>query len=532
MPALVFGHKNPDTDSVCSAIALANLKNMLGYKATPYVLGEIRKEAQYILNHFNVEYPEVLNNVKIQVKDLKYDTITPMNPHESVLEAYKTMDKNNIKTLPIVNEDKTFIGIITMKDIATGLLINNHRNINTSISNICKDLNGSVLVNCNPTINGRVITLSFGYDKIKEIVNEGDIVIVGDRYDTIQYAIETKVQLIIITGNHKIPENLLKLAKDNCVSIVSVPLDTYETSKLIDHCNYLKSIVNVTDLIVFNEDDYVDDIKDDMINTNFRSYPVVDSNNKFLGFISRKHLLSPSRKKVILVDHNEYAQSADGLDQAEILEIVDHHKIGGISTSTPINFRNVTVGCSATIIYQMYKENYLEVPNDIAGLLMSAILSDTLLFKSPTTTDIDKKAVEELSNMLGIDYEEYAMEMFKAGTSLEGYSIEQIVNMDFKEFNMEGHKVAIGQVFTLDVDSIFNKKDEFLNYINNTNYDILLLAITDIIKEGSYILYKGSDRVMSNSFDIDAHQGAFIEGLVSRKKQLVPKLTNGLKLSK
>lgn len=532
MPALVFGHKNPDTDSVCSAIALAKLKNMLGYKATPYILGEIRKEAQYILNHFDVEHPEILKNVKIQVKDLQYDKVNPMNPHESVLEAYKTMDKNNIRTLPIVDENGSFIGLITMKDIATGLLLNNHRTINTSISNICKDLNGSVLVNCNPIINGRVITLSFGYETIKEVLHQGDIVIVGDRYDTINYAIETKVQLIIVTGDQEIPQNILQLAKDNCVSIISVPLDTYETSKLINHCNYLESIVNTSDLIVFNEDDYVDDIKDDMINTNFRSYPVTDNKDKFLGLIGRKQLLSPSRKKVILVDHNEYAQSADGLDQAEILEIVDHHKIGGIATSTPINFRNVTVGCSATIIYQMYKENYLEVPHDIAGLLMSAILSDTLLFKSPTTTDIDKKAVEELSTILGIDYEKYAMEMFKAGTSLEGYTIEQIVNMDFKEFNIEGRRVGIGQVFTLDVDSVFNKKEEFINHINNTNYDILLLAITDIIKEGSYILYKGSDSVMSSSFDIDAHQGAFVDGLVSRKKQLVPKLTNALKINK
>lgn len=532
MPALVFGHKNPDTDSVCSAIALANLKTMLGYKAKPYVLGEVRKEAQYILNYFNLEYPEILKNVKIQVRDLSYDRITTMKPSESILEAYKTMDKNNIKTLPVSDENGTFIGLITMKDIATGLLINDHRTINTSISNICRDLNGSVLVNCNPTVEGRVITLSFDYETIKEILHPGDIVLVGDRYDTIKYAIETKVQLIIVTGDQEIPENILKLAKDNGVSIISVPLDTYETSKLINHCNYLSSIVNTKDLIVFNEDDYVDDIKEDMINTNFRSYPVVDDTNKFLGLISRKHLLNPSRKKVILVDHNEYAQSADGLDQAEILEIVDHHKIGGIATSTPINFRNVTVGCSATIIYQMYKENYLEVPYEIAGLLMSAILSDTLLFKSPTTTDIDKKAVEELSAIVGIDYEKYAMDMFKAGTSLEGYSIEQIVNMDFKEFNMEGKRVAIGQVFTLDVDSIFSKKDEFLNYINNTNYDMLVLAITDIIKEGSYILYKGSDSVISNAFDIDAYQGVFVEGLVSRKKQLVPKLTNGLKLNK
>lgn len=231
---------------------------------------------------------------------------------------------------------------------------------------------------------------------------------------------------------------------------------------------------------------------------------------------------------VVIVDHNEYGQSVDGLKDANLLEIIDHHKLGGIETSTPISVRIMTVGCTCTIIYNMYKENNVKIPYEIAGLLLSAILSDTLLFKSPTTTEMDKIAGEELSKIAKIDMEKYAMDMFKAGTSLDGLSVEEIVNMDFKEFDMNGKKVGIGQVFTMDIDSIFAKKDEFLGYINSTSYDMLVLAITDIIKEGSYLIYKGEDSVISKAFGVSAEQGTFAEGVVSRKKQLVPNLTDAI----
>lgn len=234
-------------------------------------------------------------------------------------------------------------------------------------------------------------------------------------------------------------------------------------------------------------------------------------------------------KDVVLVDHNEYAQSADGIKEANIVEIIDHHKIGGICTDVPISFRVMPVGCTCTVIHQMYKENNVEIPHHIAGLLLSAILSDTLLFKSPTTTEMDKKACEELSKIANVDMESYAMEMFKVGTSLDEYSIEEIVNMDFKEFDMDGNRVGIGQVFTLDIDSILTKKDEFLSYINSTDYDMLVLAITDIIKEGSYLIYKANDNLVSEAFSVSAEQGVFAPGVVSRKKQLVPNLTTAVK---
>ena len=266
-----------------------------------------------------------------------------------------------------------------------------------------------------------------------------------------------------------------------------------------------------------------------MLNTNFRAYPVVDDNNNFLGLVSRKHLLNPTKKNVVLVDHNEAAQSADGIEEANLVEIVDHHKIGGISTDVPVSIRVMPVGCTCTIIYKMFKEHNVEIPKSIAGLLLSAILSDTLIFKSPTTTELDKQACEELSKIAEVDMESYGMEMFKFGTSLDEYSIEEIVNMDFKEFNMSGKRVGIGQVFTLDIDSIFAKQDQFLSYINSTDYDMLVLAVTDIIKEGSYLIYKAEDKLISEAFNVEGAQGVFAPGVVSRKKQLVPNLTTAVR---
>lgn len=529
MSLLVFGHKNPDTDSICSAISLAHLKNKLGIKATAYALGDIRKEAKYALDYFKVDAPEILDNVRIQVRDLNYDKVVPLTPTSSILEAYNLMDEKNVKTLPVTYDDGTFAGIITMKEIAKNLLHQHFTTIHTSLSNICKNLNGTILVDCGEDVKGRVVTLSFGMETLIETLKEGDIAIVGDRYDSIEYAIDTKVKLLILTNHTEISKDLLALAKMNGVSVVSVESDNYKTSNVINQCSFLDSIEATENLITFKEDDYMDEIKEIMLETNFRSYPILDDDNKFLGLVSKGHLLNPTKKNVVLVDHNEYAQSADGIEQANIVEIVDHHKLGGISTDVPMSFRVMPVGCNSTIIYQMYKENNVEIPYEIAGLLLSAILSDTLLFKSPTTTDMDKKACEELSKIAKVDMEKYAMDMFKCGTSLDEYTIEEIVNMDFKEFNMSGHRVGIGQVFTLDIDSIFAKKDEFLSYINSTDYNKLVLAVTDIIKEGSYLIYKAEDRLIANAFGVEGVQGTFVPGVVSRKKQLVPNLTTAIK---
>uniref|UniRef100_UPI003AB6015A putative manganese-dependent inorganic diphosphatase n=1 Tax=Intestinibacter bartlettii TaxID=261299 RepID=UPI003AB6015A len=384
MSLLVFGHKNPDTDSICSAISLAHLKNELGVEATPYALGEVRKEAQYALDYFGVKAPKVLEDVKIQVKDLSYDKVKSLKPSDSVLNAYNTMIEKGTKTLPVVSVDGKFEGIITMVEIAKSLMYQHFRKVNIPLENVCYNLKGEVLVQCNDVFDGRVTTLSYGMEEIMNLLSEGDIAIVGNRYDIIEYAIDTKVSLLILTGKATLNDELTALAKANGVTVISVDVDTYTASNLINQCAEIEDIITRENLVLFNENDYVDDVKETMLSTNFRAYPVVDDNSKFLGLVSRRHLLNPTKKNVVLVDHNEFAQSADGIEQANIVEIVDHHKIGGISTDLPISVRVSPVGCCSTIIYNLYKENNVEVPKHIAGLLLSAILSDTLIFKSPT----------------------------------------------------------------------------------------------------------------------------------------------------
>ncbi len=296
MSLLVFGHKNPDTDSICSAISLAHLKNKLGIKATAYALGDIRKEAKYALDYFKVDAPEILDNVRIQVRDLNYDKVVPLTPTSSILEAYNLMDEKNVKTLPVTYDDGTFAGIITMKEIAKNLLHQHFTTIHTSLSNICKNLNGTILVDCGEDIKGRVVTLSFGMETLIETLKEGDIAIVGDRYDSIEYAIDTKVKLLILTNHTEISKDLLALAKINGVSVVSVESDNYKTSNVINQCSFLDSIEATENLITFKEDDYMDEIKEIMLETNFRSYPILDDDNKFLGLVSKGHLLNPSKR--------------------------------------------------------------------------------------------------------------------------------------------------------------------------------------------------------------------------------------------
>lgn len=531
----VFGHKNPDTDSVTSAIALSYLKNKLGYDTFPCVLGRINKETKYILNYFKVAEPKLLENVKTQIKDLNYDKVVSIEPEHTILTAYKTMELKKIRTLPIVDKDNKFLGIVTMKDIAMALIKGDFYSLKTKIKNIVDDLEGRILVGNDEEIEGKISVVAFYYDTIKEdgILNENSIVIVGDRYDIVDYSIDCNVKLIIITGGKELPEKYLLKAKKQNVNIISVKGDTYTVSKLINQCNYISSIMKNKDIIKFYENEYLEDIKEELATNKHSNYPVVNENNEFLGFISRRHILNPNRKKVILVDHNEYTQSVQGLKEAEILEIVDHHKIGDISTSTPIAFRNMPVGSTCTIIYIMLKENNISIDYKIAGILLSGIISDTLLFKSPTTTETDKRVANELNDILNLDLEQFAMDMFKAGTSLEGQDTEEIFFKDFKEFNVKGNIIGIGQVFTLDIEEVFKRKKEFLEYIDqlhiNRQYYLTLLLITDILKEGSYLLYRCENNgIISTAFNQKSEQGMFVKHLVSRKKQVIPKILGAI----
>ena len=531
---LIFGHKTPDTDSVCSAIALSHLKNKLNEPSKSYILGNINKETAFVLKYFNVSVPEILDNVKIQIKDLDFERVKPFTKNKSVHFAYFHMNENKLRTLPIVDEENNLCGLITMKDIAMSLINTDQHYLCTSYDNIIETLLGKSILKFDEIIKGYVIVAAFEEKTLRksDIVNENSIVITGDRYDVIKYAIESKVRLIIVTGDLKVTDELIEMAIKNKVNIIGTAYHTYYTAKNISLAKYVDDIMKKNDIMMFSEEDYLNDCKEDIEQSKHSKFPIISKDKKYLGLLSRSHLINPKKKKVILVDHNEMNQSADGIEEAEILEVIDHHKIGDIKTSIPISFRNTPVGSTSTIIFQMYRENNVELSKDIAGLILSGIISDTLLFKSPTTTERDKYAVNELLKIVDLDLHEYAMDMFRAGTSLEGKTLEEIIYQDFKKFNLVYKNVGISQVFTLDINEIMNRKEEFVKLIDDITSDkyyLIIMAVTDIVNEGSYIFYTSSkEKLVRMIFEEDVHQGIYIDKCISRKKQIVPKVINAL----
>lgn len=536
MKTLVFGHRNPDTDSIASTLALSYLKNKLGYNTKPCALGKPNKETKFALDFFELERPEIIDNVKIQINDISYDKPPKIRPKTSIRAAFKIMEENNLKALPIVDENKELVGIVTMKDIAMSFIKGDIYSLETSLVNIIQDLEGILLKeNENSELEGKIAVIAFQSGAIKgsDIIDENSVIIVGNRSNIINHAIEKKVKLIVVTGERLVPEKYYENAAKHGVNIVATEKDTYTVSKLIHQTNFVSSIMTENPTR-FYDTEYLEDVAEEMRYKIHSNYPIVNMRNKFLGFIARKHILNPGRKNVIIVDHNEYSQSADGLCEANITEIVDHHKIGDIATSKPINFRNMTVGSTCTIVYQMYKENNMEIPYEIAGILLSGIISDTLLLKSPTTAELDSIAVSELNKILKLDLKAYSMKMFKMGTSLEGQSINEIFYKDFKEFVLEDEKVGISQIFTLDIEDIINRKDEFLENINRVfkkqEHYLTLMLVTDIMKNGSYLFYKSQNlNIIDSAFKIGKTQGAFAETVVSRKQQVVPKLMQEIK---
>lgn len=539
MSILIFGHHNPDTDSITSTLALAHLKNHMGNTAIPCRLGEINKETKFVLDYFHIKSPKYLDNVKTQIKDLKYQKFPGILPNHSILYAYKLMEKNNIRTLPIVDNKNKLLGIVTMKDIAMGLIKGDLYYLDTTLENIASDLEGEILIGNREKVIGKISVIALYSKTLKssDYLNENSIVIVGDRFNIVDHAIKNKVQLIIISGKRKVPIEYIEKARENGVSMIRIPKDTYIISKLINQCNFLDSIMVVKNIVKFNENEYLDEAREDILSKNHSNYPIVNDQNIYLGMMNKQQLLNPGNKQVILVDHNEYSQSARGLDEAEILEIIDHHKLGDISTSSPIHFRNMPLGSTCTIVYLMYKECNIPIKKEIAGLLAAGIISDTLSLKSPTTTNVDKKTLGELNEILKLDIDEFAMKMFKAGTSLEGQDVSEIFHKDYKAFNIENKLVGVAQVFTLDIDEIFSRKNEFLEYIKkihqSKDHFVTLFIITDILKEGSYVLYESDiPNFISHTFNISGEQGIFIDGIVSRKKQVIPKIMQAINVFK
>lgn len=533
----IFGHKKPDTDTVTSAIALSYLKNQIGIKSKPMILGKINNETEFVLNYFNIEVPEYLEDVKLQIKDINYYKDCYLNEFDSLSKAYNYMGMKNITGVPIVDSDNKFVGLLTSKMIGNELINGDFNNLNTSYNNILEVLKGEEVLKFDDNIKGNIVAASFRSTTILDTIEfkKDMIMIIGDRHSVIEAAVKSSIKLLIIVGNLEIKEEHLKIAKENKVNIIRTHFDTLKTAKLIGLSNFVKNLITDTRTISFKENDYYDDFKDKSIKLGHNNYPVVDDDGRCLGLIRVTDINKKDRKQVILVDHNSLSQSVDGLDEAEILEIIDHHNISALTTKMPINFRNMTVGSTNTIIYSLYNESNVNIPSNIAGIMLSGIISDTLKFTSPTTTEYDKYVATRLAEIAKINIEQYSSAMFKAGTNLKGKTIDEIIQGDIKIYEVDNKKFAISQIITLNSEDIIDKKEEYIEKLNemknNRGLDMIIMSVTDIIKDGSYIFFdESSSEDVAQAFGFDViEQGYFFQKCLSRKKQLVPLIMSVIK---
>lgn len=533
----ITGHKNPDTDSICSAIALAELKNKLGENAEAIRLGNINKETEFVLKYFNVPNPRLKASIKPQVRDIEIDAAYCVDSSLSMASAMDLIQKNNINSLPVVDDDDNLIGIVSLSNIASSYMEVWDDSIigrsNTSFENILDVLKGKVLyLPKNPRkLSGKMAVKAI---KNQDLINENDIVIVGDDVKDQEAVIKKGVSLLILTISSKLDDKLLELAKENNVAVISTGLSTFMVARILPQSVPIEYVMTKNDLVVFHKDDLIDEVREKMAQSRFRSYPVLDNKNKVIGNISRYHLISNLKKKIILVDHNERNQSIDDIDSAEIVQIVDHHRIANISTNSPIYFRNEPVGSTATIISKMFFENGIKPSREVAGLLCAAIISDTLLFRSPISTDTDRYVLNKMKKIAAIDVDEFAMEMFKAGTSLEGRKPDELLKSDVKNFSIEGINVRVCQIFTMDLESTTSVEKELKetmeHFVETSDTDTFVLMITDIFKEISEVILVGSFKeAIARKFEKELIGDKFLsEGLLSRKKQLLPKISSAI----
>ncbi len=538
----VIGHKNPDTDSVCSAIAYAELKNRLG-KTDLYVprrAGAINAETRFVLKHFKVDVPELVEDVGTQVKDIEIREIDGVLGSISLKKAYTLMKEKNVVTLPITKEGY-LEGLITIGDIATSYMDVYDSSIlakaKTSFHNIVETLDAELLVGDAEAIfeAGKVLVAAANPDLMEGYIEEHDLVITGNRYETQLCAIEMNAGCIIICEGATVSMTIKKLAEAKGCTVLSTPHDTYTVARLINQSMPVEYFMIKEKIDSFRTTDFVEEIKEVMTKKRTRDFPILDSNGKYRGMISRRNLLDMKKKQVILVDHNEKSQAADGIENTEILEIIDHHRLGTMETITPVFFRNQPLGCTATIIFQMYQENQVEVPKKIAGLLCSAILSDTLMYRSPTCTPADKAAAERLAEIAEIDVEAYANDMFLAGSNLRNKSEEEIFFQDFKKFSSEDVTFGVSQITSLnegELKMLGTRLQPCLEqFRQNQRVNMVFFMLTDIVKESTTLLYAGEDveSILEVLYGHAGMDGSIeLSGVVSRKKQLVPALIQAI----
>ena len=543
---MVIGHRNPDTDSICSAICYANLKQAVtGEEYMPARAGHVNGETQFVLDYFGAEEPQLVEDVRTQVRDIEIRKTKGVADNISLKRAWNIMQENNVVTIPSVREDGTLEGLITVGDITKTYMNIYDSSIlskaNTQYSNIIETLEAELIIGSAEAYfdQGKVLIAAANPDLMEFYIEPHDLVILGNRYESQLCAIEMGADCIIVCEGAAVSMTIKKIAQERGCTIIATTYDTYTAARLINQSMPISYFMTREHLITFNSDDYIDEIREVMASKRHRDFPILDKDGYYLGMISRRNLLGAKGKQVILVDHNEKNQAVAGIENAEILEIINHHRLGTIQTMSPVFFRNQPLGCTATIIYQMYQEAGIKVEPKIAGLLCSAIVSDTLLFRSPTCTPVDEMAARALADIAGIDIEKYAMEMFSAGSNLKDKSDEEIFYQDFKRFTSGKVTIGVGQITSLnggELDKLKGRMEAFMEKaLENNGLNMIFFMLTNILTETTELICEGqgalqlAGKAFHQDIELLEEEGLKepvlrLPGVVSRKKQLIPEL--------
>ena len=534
----VLGHKNPDTDSICAAIAYADLKNKLGggiYESKR--AGQLNEETKYVLNYFKVPAPAFVSDVGAQVKDIEIRRIPGVDSHISMKRAWELMKEANVVTLPVTNEHDSLEGLIVTGDIATSYMDVYDNEIlsraRTQYKNIIETLAGTLLEGNEHAYftKGKVVVAAASPEMMEEYIEDDDLVILGNRYEVQLCALEMNASCIIVCSDAKVSQTIRKLARERGCILMTTPYDTFTVARLINQSIPIKYFMRRERLITFETEEYVDDVKEIMSRERHRDFPILDEHGKYVGLISRRNLLNMKKKQVILVDHNEKSQAVDGIGGAEILEIIDHHRLGSLETMSPVFFRNQPLGCTSTIIYQIYQEKGIEIPAKIAGLLCSAIISDTLMFRSPTCTAVDKMAAEALATVAGVEIETLAKNMFQAGSDFKSKSPEEIFYQDFKTFFVEDVEFGVGQINAMSKEELDEVRKKLLPYLDvvlrERKLSMVYVMLTDILEESTQLIWRGDNarQIAERAFPVHGTEetdSLYLKGVVSRKKQFIP----------
>lgn len=540
----VVGHKNPDTDSICAAIAYAALKNRVEKNDTVYEpkrAGELNEETKYVLKYFDVKPPKLITDAGAQVKDIEIRKTEGVSGKISMKAAWEMMKELRVATLPITNEHNRLSGLITTGDIATSYMdIYDNRILSrakTQYKNIIETLEGTILVGNEHAYfqEGKVLVAAANPDMMEEYIEDNDLVIIGNRYESQLCALEMNASCMVVCSGTKVTKTIQKLAAEKDCVLISTPYDTFTAARMINQSIPIRFFMRRDHLVTFGPEDYIDEVKEIMLKEKHRDFPVVDDSGYYIGMISRRNLLNTKKKRLILVDHNEKSQAVDNVDGAEILEIIDHHRLGSLETMAPVFFRNQPLGCTATIIYQMYREQGITIDKKIAGLLCSAILSDTLMYRSPTCTPLDKAIAEEVAQIAGLNTEEYAKAMFQAGSDFEAKTAEEIFYQDFKAFCVNGMDFGVGQISAMSQQELDQVRDKLVPYlaevISERKIHMIFIMLTNILEENTYMICtgEGASELITKAYHVHEENGYYLlKGVVSRKKQLIPMFMSAL----